>query len=185
MFKSFRVRKRWVGFAVIVLIIGSGAVYRSMTTKHPDAAATLTAGPLQPELEGTVAFRTVPGGSLVTLEVDGLPPYASGNPPIGPHGYHIHEHASCEVGDPADPFQAAGGHWNPDDQPHGNHAGDFPVLFSNEGKARMTFFTDRFSAEDVVGRTVVIHQNPDDYRSQPSGDSGLRLACGMIARYAQ
>lgn len=147
--------------------------------------ATFEGGPLQPGITGTIAFRNVRGGARVTVEVDGLPRYRPGQPPIGPHGFHIHEGTSCEVGDTTNPFQAAGGHWNPDGQPHGNHAGDFPVLFSEDGKARMTFFTDRFRAEDVVGRTVIIHINPDDYRTQPAGDSGLRLACGNIVRYAK
>ncbi|NLG83160.1 MAG: superoxide dismutase family protein, partial [Firmicutes bacterium] len=65
-------------------------------------------------------------------------------------------------------------------QPHGNHAGDFPVLFSNHGRARMGFFTDRFKVVDVVGRAAIIHENPDDYRTQPAGASGRRLACGVI-----
>lgn len=64
--------------------------------------------------------------------------------------------------------------------PHGNHAGDFPVLFSNNGRAFMCFFTDRFRVRDIVGKAVIIHQNPDDYRSQPSGNAGKRLACGVI-----
>ncbi len=64
--------------------------------------------------------------------------------------------------------------------PHGNHAGDFPVLFSNDGYAEMTFFTNRFKPWEVIGKSVIIHQNPDDYRSQPSGNSGKRLACGVI-----
>lgn len=75
---------------------------------------------------------------------------------------------------------AAGGHWNPTNQPHGNHAGDFPVLFSNHGYGSMCFFTDKFKVEDVLGKAVIIHENPDDYRTQPSGDGGKRLACGVI-----
>lgn len=73
-----------------------------------------------------------------------------------------------------------GPHWNPGNQPHGNHAGDFPVLFSNGGRAVMGFFTDRFRVADVVGKAVIIHENPDDYRSQPAGNAGRRLACGLI-----
>jgi DNA invertase Pin-like site-specific DNA recombinase len=65
-------------------------------------------------------------------------------------------------------------------QPHGNHAGDFPVLFSNNGYTYMKFFTDKFKPGDVIGRAVIIHENPDDYRTQPSGNSGKRIACGVI-----
>lgn len=116
------------------------------------------------------------------VRVTGLPPYhpANGGQPVGPHGFHIHENGVCMIGDPNDPFMSAGGHWNPTDQPHGNHAGDFPVLFSMNGTADMDFFTDKFKVSDVIGKSVVIHQNPDDYRSQPSGNSGKKLACGVI-----
>ncbi|NLW16887.1 MAG: superoxide dismutase family protein [Firmicutes bacterium] len=126
------------------------------------------------------------GGTWVTVRVNGLPPYqpaTNGQPPIGPHGFHIHENGNCTVGDPTDPFQAAGEHWNPTEQPHGNHAGDLPVLFSNGGVARMRVFTNRFRPNQVVGRSILIHRHPDDYRSQPAGASGTRLACGVIRNY--
>lgn len=147
------------------------------------ARAHITGGPLAPQLRGRVTFQEVQGGTWVCVEVNGLPPYEPGNEnsdPIGPHGFHIHEKGICTVGDPNDPFQAAGGHWNPTNQPHGNHAGDMPVLFSNNGYARMCFFTNFFRVDQVVGKAVIIHQNPDDFRTQPAGDAGKRLACGLI-----
>ena len=150
------------------------------------AVARLMGGPLAPDINGTVWFRDVPGGVQVSVNIAGLPPLqpaAGGNPPTGPHGFHIHEFGSCEVGDPNDPFTAAGGHWNPYNQPHPNHPGDFPVLFSNNGLARMCFFTDRFKVADIIGKSVIIHQYPDDYRTQPAGASGPRLACGVIYLY--
>lgn len=150
------------------------------------AVANIQGGPLAPTMRGTMYFVRAAGGTNVYVEVSGLPPYspAVGNAsPIGPHGFHIHQNGTCEVGDPADPFQAAGGHWNPTNQPHGNHAGDFPVLFSNDGVARMWFYTNKFNVEDVIGKSVIIHQNPDDYRTQPAGNSGKKLACGVIRWY--
>lgn len=147
------------------------------------AVAHIQGGPLRPELRGVVHFMDVPGGTQVCVHVSGLPPYrpAQGNnPPIGPFGFHLHQFGDCTVGDPADPFMAAGGHWNPTNQPHGNHAGDFPVLFSNDGQAMMCFFTNRFRVSEIIGKSVIIHQNPDDYHSQPAGNSGKRLACGVI-----
>ncbi len=149
----------------------------------PAATAGIAGGPLRPEIRGTVNFYTVPNGTWVCIEVDGLPPYQpsrNGEDPVGPHGFHIHESGTCQVGEPQNPFQAAGGHWNPANQPHGNHAGDFPVLFSNNGYARMCFFTSAFKPEQVTGKAIIIHNNPDDYRSQPGGNSGKRLACGII-----
>lgn len=150
------------------------------------AVAKIQGTTCSPHICGIVTFRNVPGGTEVCVNVIGLPPYqpAQGDkPPVGPHGFHIHEFENCQEGDPDNPFVKAGGHWNPSKQPHGNHAGDFPVLFSNHGKAKMCFFTDKFKVADVIGKSVVIHENPDDYRSQPAGASGKRLACGAIKWY--
>jgi len=151
-----------------------------------DAYAEIIGGPLAPELRGFVYFRDVQGGTEVCVEVTGLPKYrpAEGDKgPVGPHGFHIHEYGNCQIGDADDPFKAAGDHWNPTNQPHGNHAGDLPVLFSNDGKAVMCFFTNKFKPADVIGKAVIIHQSPDDYRTQPAGNAGKRLACGVIKPY--
>jgi Cu-Zn family superoxide dismutase len=157
----------------------------NIPARRPVAQANIRGGPLRPQIEGVVRFYEATGGTWVCAEVNGLPPYqpaSGGNSPIGPHGFHIHESGNCQPGDPQNPFQAAGGHWNPTNQPHGNHAGDFPVLFSNQGHANMCFFTSAFRPEQAVGKAVIIHQNPDDYRSQPAGNSGKRLACGVIQK---
>ena len=153
--------------------------------RSPTAAAYVSGGPLRPEITGMVFFQDTIGGTIVTAQLIGLPDYkpAMGNGnPIGPHGFHIHENGTCEIGNPNEPFQAAGSHWNPTDQPHGNHAGDFPVLFSNSGRAYMSFYTNKFRVNEVVGKTVIIHENPDDYRTQPAGNAGKRLACGVVER---
>lgn len=153
------------------------------TNRQTMARADIIGGSLAPQIHGVVKFRDVPGGTWVSVEVNGLPPFrpaTNDEDPVGPHGFHIHEFGTCEVGDPENPFQAAGGHWNPWNQPHGNHAGDFPVLFSNRGYAKMCFFTDKFKIFQAVGKAVIIHKNPDDYRTQPDGDAGKRLACGVI-----
>lgn len=155
--------------------------------KYEMAAARITGGADAPNITGMVIFRDVQAGTEVYAYIDGLPAYKkaeNGKEPVGPHGFHIHDGLSCEMGSPADPFKAAGGHWNPDNQPHGNHAGDFPVLFSNHGSARMSFFTDRFHVRDIIGKAVIIHENPDDYRTQPAGNSGKRIACGIIQPFA-
>lgn len=151
------------------------------------AYAEINGSPLVPYVRGYVIFTDVPYGTEVFVEVVGLPLYEPANDhdePIGPHGFHIHEHGTCEIGDLDDPFQDAGGHWNPNDERHGNHPGDFPVLFSNAGYARMSFFTNRFTTQDIIGKSVIIHLNPDDFRTQPAGDSGKRIACGIIRAYS-
>ncbi|MFC7320616.1 superoxide dismutase family protein [Halobacillus campisalis] len=145
------------------------------------ATVEFHASPLAPKLKGMMNFVQQPYGVEVIVQVEGLPSFEKKNgTQIGPHGFHIHEKGVCDVGNGEMPFESAGGHWNPDDQPHGNHAGDFPVLFSNSGRARMLFFTDRFTVDEIIGKSVIIHQGPDDYQTQPTGNSGLRIACGVI-----
>ena len=149
----------------------------------PGAYAVIRGGPLAPGIQGIVTFSAAAGGTWVCVHITGLPPYRPGDAemqPMGPFGFHIHENGDCAVNDPRNPFAATGSHWNPDGQPHGNHAGDFPVLFSNHGLAMTCFFTDRFQPGGVAGRSIVIHMHPDDYRTPPAGDSGSRLACGVI-----
>ena len=151
--------------------------------KKPSARAEISGGPLAPSITGTVNFYPVYNGTLVVAEVYNLPKTvapSNGMPPVNPFGFHIHEGNTCETGNPSEPFQAAGGHYNPTNAPHPLHAGDMPVLFGNDGYAFLAFYTDRFKPAKVIGRTVIIHQNPDDYRSQPAGDAGKRLACGVI-----
>ncbi len=165
--------------------------YGYILPRQPQAAkifayANIQGSSVAPRITGTVTFTDVPGGTMVCANIQNLPEYIpaqGGRPPIGPFGFHIHEFGKCEPYDEQSPFSASGGHWNPYNQPHGNHAGDFPVLFSNHGLARMCFFTDKFKPESVLGRAVIIHENPDDYRSQPAGDSGRRIACGLIRQY--
>lgn len=152
--------------------------------KIPAAAIAYVKGnPSYPGINGTVSFKNVSNGCEVSVNIEGLPPFsaASGNKPqIGPFGFHIHKFPCGDAGNPNDPFPASDGHWNPTNQPHGNHAGDFPVLFSNDGISKMTFFTNRFKVRDIINKSVVIHESPDDYRTQPSGNSGKKIACGTI-----
>ncbi len=157
----------------------------SMSYRNPAAFSIMKGGPLAPNLRGMVYFFNVPDGVQACAFIAGLPKYEPGegdNQPIGPHGFHIHEFGNCKVGDPNNPFKEAGDHWNPTNQPHGNHAGDFPVLFSNDGTAIVCFFTNKFKTQDAIGKSIIIHQNPDDFKSQPSGNAGKRLACGIIQK---
>lgn len=147
------------------------------------AIAYVNGGTLYPEIHGIVKFNDVLGGVYVCVKICGLPQYkpASGNiQPIGPFGFHIHQGSSCSMDAIDNHFPNTGGHFNPGNQPHGNHAGDFPVLFSNTGYCEMMFFTDKFNTYDIIGKTIVIHENPDDYRTEPSGNSGRKIACGEI-----
>jgi len=149
------------------------------------AVATIHGSSKYPNIKGYVWFIELENGIEVCVDIENLPAYKSKTattPQVGPHGFHIHEGTSC--GDPSgdNPFSAAGTHYNPTNQPHGNHAGDFPVLIPSNGHAQMCFYTDKFTINEIIGKTVVIHESPDDYTTQPSGNSGAKIACGKIIR---
>ena len=88
----------------------------------------------------------------------------------------------CTGGDVA--FHCAGPHYDPEGREHPNHAGDLPVLLSSGGRALSLVYTGRFQPGQVLGRSVVLHALPDDYRSQPTGAAGGRIACGVISPVA-
>lgn len=160
--------------------------YNPLKYENSSAIAEIHGNDLAPNLEGTVFFKDVVGGVMVHVRIFGLPEYTPAqddNPPIGPHGFHIHDTGICETLDALNPFASAGGHYNPTNQPHGNHAGDFPVLFSNNGISIMSFFSNKFNVKSILGKSVIIHQNPDDYRTQPAGAAGKRIGCGVIRPY--
>ncbi len=153
--------------------------------KRPYAVAHVKGSALAPEIEGTIKFFPSKGGTIVVAEVEHLPedmPAILDKQPIGPFGFHIHEGNTCGVGGGEGAYGSAGGHYNPTNTHHPEHAGDLPVLFGNDGYAWMAVYTNRFRPSDVVNRTVIIHQNPDDFRTQPAGNSGVRIACGVIEK---
>lgn len=125
-------------------------------------------------ISGTVVFYEDGDGVLLIADIRGLPT----EEPDGVFGFHIHEGSACTGVDFAD----TGGHLNLTDQPHPYHTGDLPPLFSDHGNALMAVRTGRFTIDDIVGRTVVIHSHPDDFTTQPSGNSGKKIGCGVIYR---
>jgi Cu-Zn family superoxide dismutase len=144
-----------------------------------DAMAIIRGGKDNKNLFGTVSFIQRPNGVLVTSEIFNLPLNAQYKSAF--HGYHIHEGSRCS-GSAVDEFADAGGHYNPQNYPHPYHAGDLLPLLSNNGYAWSSFFTNRFNVDDIIGRTVIIHANPDDFTTQPSGNSGKKIACGEIIK---
>ena len=127
-----------------------------------------------PNISGVVRFFQKNDGVLVEAKISGLPKYNK----TGFFAMHIHEGGSCGGID----FSETEGHYNPDDLPHPYHAGDLPPLLSFSGSAYMAVMTNRFTVRDILGKSVVIHSEPDDFYSQPSGDSGEKIACGVIKR---
>ncbi len=126
-----------------------------------------------PNIEGTVKFHGVHGGTIVMVNLKGLP---SDNQY---HGLHIHEGDSCS-GTAEEPFKNAGGHYNPQNVSHPNHVGDLPPVLAANGIVFSSFYTNRFYPEDIIGRTIIVHAMPDDFKSQPSGNAGMMVACGEI-----
>lgn len=133
-----------------------------------------------PGIRGTVKFFETERGTLVSAEVWGLP-FGASPCACRVFGFHIHGGTRCG-GNGSDPLAGAMSHYNPRNCPHPCHAGDMPPLFGNRGYAFSVFLTDRFTADEVVGRTVIIHASPDDFKTQPSGNSGEKIACGIIEK---
>lgn len=152
----------------------------SMAGKRPTAYASIKGSKQYSNLRGNVYFYQTEMGVMVVAEIFGLPNPT--NPCQSPvFGFHIHEGKSC-TGNEADPFADAMTHYNPQNCPHPYHAGDLPPLFGNQGYAFSMFLTDRFTTQEVIGKTVIIHDKPDDFTTQPSGNSGSKIACGVIQR---
>jgi len=149
----------------------------------PDAAAWIFGSPAYPDIRGLVHFYQLYGGVLIFAEVTGLP-YQRGPCESRVFGFHIHEGAAC-TGSREKPFADTGSHYNPNKCPHPYHAGDLPPLFENNGLAFQVVLTDRFTVDEIIGRTMIIHISPDDFTTQPSGNSGEEIACGQIGKFAQ
>lgn len=140
----------------------------------PDAVARINGGADVPQLSGVVRFYQERGSVLVVADISGMPTRTK----TGFFGLHIHEGGSCG----GESFAQTGGHYNPQSIPHPNHAGDLPPLMRYGDRAFLAVRTDRFSVKEIMGKTVVIHDGPDDFRSQPAGNAGTKIACGVIRK---
>ncbi|MDD7740083.1 MAG: superoxide dismutase family protein [Fusicatenibacter sp.] len=141
----------------------------------PDAFAWIRGLSRYPNLYGILkCYETPYGGILFEAEVMGLPEETGGFS-NGFHGFHIHEYGDCS-GD----FSGSGMHYNPGNTEHPYHAGDLPPLLANQGYAWMAFYDNRARLDDLLGKSIIIHAKRDDFTTQPSGDSGEKIACGII-----
>jgi superoxide dismutase, Cu-Zn family len=166
--------------AITAVVIAAGCTSMPPSTSSPSARATLapTAGN---RTSGTVTFEPRGDKIRVVAAVSGLAP--------GGHGFHIHEKGDCSAPDGT----SAGGHFNPTGKPHGDpahadhHGGDMPMLVADaSGNAMLDTLLDTVTigggAADIVGRAVIVHKDADDFKTQPTGNSGARVACCVIAR---
>ncbi len=167
---------------ILVTLVCLAAIACSHAKNGPMAMATLSPTTGQ-TATGTVRFQDLgENGTEVTVDLTSVPP--------GVHGFHIHEGNSC-----ADDAKAAGGHFNPTSMPHAapdavsHHSGDFGnVTADDKGEVHTTFVTHSITVApgttSVVGHTVVLHASPDDLTTQPSGNAGARIACGVVSGMA-
>lgn len=145
----------------------------------PNAVAWVTGNRQTAQISGLVKFYDTPyDGVLVEAEIFGLPDQSSRSSSAF-YAMHIHENGDC-----SDDFSRTGDHYNPDGQPHPDHAGDLLPLLSNRGYAWSSFYDKRFTIDEILGRSVIIHAMPDDFLTQPSGNSGAKIACGVIRQEA-
>lgn len=148
----------------------------------PARSATVNLAPASGSLvSGKLSAMPMAGGVHFTGEIGGLVRNAT-------HAIHVHEKGDCSAADAS----SAGGHFNPTGQPHGrpdagaHHAGDMPNITADaNGVARVNLHVQGVSlggaaTTDILGRALVVHAQPDDYATQPSGNSGARIACGVV-----
>jgi len=174
------VMMKGVSFAMSTLVVLS--LTACQTTEHgtgQQASATLESRS-GANAKGTVNFTWKGHDVLVTGNFSGLKPNAE-------QGFHVHEKGDCSAPDAT----SAGGHFNPDAKAHGmpgsgsHHAGDMPNIKSDaNGNASYSATISGFAVNNgptgILGKSVVVHRDPDDYKSQPAGNSGPRIACGLI-----
>jgi Cu-Zn family superoxide dismutase len=124
---------------------------------------------------GTVTFTQ--HGDMVRVNAD-----LSGLKPGAQHGFHVHDKGDCSSGD----GMSTGGHYNPKGTAHGpqsgiHHGGDMPGIQADDyGKANATFELAGVTATEMVGHGLIVHRDPDDYTTQPTGNAGPRIACAVI-----
>jgi Cu-Zn family superoxide dismutase len=155
----------------------STASGQASSKSRQQAVAVLSPAP-NGKVRGQVTFLQETEGVRVTANIEGLTP--------GRHGFHIHDKGDCSAAD----FSSAGGHFNPAGQPHGSptdpqhHSGDFGNLDANDqGVARFERVFSWLSftgTNSILNHAVIVHEKPDDLKTQPTGNAGGRLACGVI-----
>ncbi len=165
-----------------LLLISVAIALTSCTTMAQSPSAVAVLEPTKGNTAaGKVTFVQKGEKVYVVAQVSGLSP--------GGHGFHVHEKGDCS----ADDGMSAGGHFNPTGKPHGNpaeaehHAGDMPMLMADgNGEAKLSaelpVVTVGGGATDLIGKSVIVHKDPDDYKTQPTGNSGARVACGVIRK---
>ncbi len=150
----------------------------SLSTRswRPIAYAIIQGGDAYRKLQGVANFYDTHWqiGLMVEIELYGLPNTRNNSPRF--LGLHIHQNGDC-----SNNFNNTGQHYNPTQAVHPYHLGDLPSVLNSNGYAFLAFYDSFLSLENVVNRSIIIHDQRDDFTSQPSGDSGNKIACGVIS----
>jgi superoxide dismutase, Cu-Zn family len=160
-------------------VCAAGVALGAAAATAQEWPATAQMQNLEGQSVGQVQLRETPHGLIVMADFAGLPE--------GTLAFHIHAVGECEP-----PFQSAGGHFNPDghqhgmENPQGMHAGDLPnIHVPASGELTVEYFVTGLTLDDLFdedGTSMVVHAGPDDYETDPAGDAGERIACGVITR---
>lgn len=151
-------------------ILQNPLILNRLANAKVKARALIFGGQDYKNITGEVDFYNFLNGTMVVCLIKNLPQTNSNF-----FGFHIHSQGECS-GD----FSSAGEHLGSGEHP--SHQGDMPVLLSCDGTAFMAFYTNRFTPNDIIKKSVIIHLMPDDFTTQPSGNSGKRIACGVIEK---
>ena len=143
----------------------------------PNAYAALEGSDAHPNLRGVIGFYATDKGTLCAAKFSGLPQGSLCKKGI--FALHIHQGEACT----GEAFADAGAHFDPNTCPHPYHAGDLPPVFESHAGGLMICLSDRFTPTQIIGRTVILHDGPDDFTTQPSGAAGEKIACGIIHPY--
>jgi Cu-Zn family superoxide dismutase len=166
-----------VALAFCLTLSGYG-IAQNAPSKKVEKAVCVLYPTLGNKVTGVVTFTKVEGGVKVVADIEGLSK--------GKHGFHIHEYGDCSGLDGS----TAGGHFNPDAKSHGapnvseRHAGDMGNIEADDsGQGTLEYVDSTISLEgknSIIGKAMIIHANEDDLKTQPTGNAGNRLACGVI-----
>lgn len=171
--------KRFIYAAIPFFVLGACGAQEQVSDTGVEFY-TATISPTEGnDTQGTVTFRRTGDGIAVVANIENLEPNSR-------HGFHIHQYGDCTAPDAT----SAGGHYNPTQERHGGrqaderHVGDLGNLESNDrGIANLEYIDDKLTmdgAHTILGRGIIVHAGEDDYETQPTGDAGGRIGCGVI-----
>lgn len=173
-----RTSQKWVFPLMLVIFTAACGLALAMQGQEPSTAVCVLNPTAGNQAHGIVTFTKQAGGMKIVADLEGLTP--------GDHGFHVHEFGDCSAPDGT----SAGGHFNPEKKAHGGpmdterHVGDLgKVTAAADGKAHFELLDPlvAFSGpRSILGRGLILHAQTDDFKTQPTGNAGARIACGVV-----